>query len=97
MSVMHLVAAVAVGVGVGFIGHLVMPAGRRVPFWVPIAAAVGAALLATITAHMADSDPTGVSTTDIVMQVVFASLTITLVAATADRRPARRDRDGRVR
>ncbi|MEU4420252.1 hypothetical protein AB0F81_06470 [Actinoplanes sp. NPDC024001] len=94
---MHLVAAVTVGVTVGAIGNLIMPGSRRIPFWVPMAAAVGAAVLATITGHLADSQPAELTTGDVVMQVIFAALTISLVAATADRPPARHDRDSRVR
>ncbi|WP_328474417.1 GlsB/YeaQ/YmgE family stress response membrane protein [Actinoplanes sp. NBC_00393] len=97
MTVMHLVVAVAVGIGIGALGQLIMPGGRRIPFWVPMTAAVGAALLATITAHIVNSDVAGVSPGDIVMQVVFAALSISLVAATADRQPASRDNDGTVR
>lgn len=97
MTVMHVVAAVAVGIGIGALGHFIMPGGRRVPFWVPMTAAVGAALLATVMAHIADSDRSGLTPGDIIAQVIFAALTICLVAATADQRPASRDKDGQVR
>jgi uncharacterized membrane protein YeaQ/YmgE (transglycosylase-associated protein family) len=100
MTIAHLIAAVAVGAVIGIAGRLIMPPRRRVPIWLPVAVGVGAALLGTVVARLADSDSAGFSIVELVVQVTFGALGIALVAATADRQPAdsvRQDRTGRSR
>lgn len=98
MTVSSLVIAVAVGTLVGLIGRWLLPADRRLPFWVPLAVAVGAAVLGTVIGRFAGIDDTGVSPVEVVLQILFAAVAVSLVVATADRRPPdRRYGAGRLR
>jgi hypothetical protein len=96
MTISSLLTALAAGVALGLAGRFLVPAGRGVPFWVPLAVGIGAALLGTITARLAGVDTSGVSAVEVLLQAVFAGVAVALVAATADRRPsdARYDRIG---
>ncbi|WP_127506240.1 GlsB/YeaQ/YmgE family stress response membrane protein [Actinoplanes solisilvae] len=85
MTLSSLVTALAVGVVLGLAGRSLVPAGRVVPFWVPVAVSVGAAVLATVVARLAGVDTAGVTAVEVVLQVIFASVGVALVAATADR------------
>ncbi|GIF01257.1 GlsB/YeaQ/YmgE family stress response membrane protein [Paractinoplanes rishiriensis] len=100
MTITHLIAAVAVGTAVGIAGRLIMPPRRRVPVWLPVAVGIGAALLGTVVARLADSDSSGFSIAELTTQLTFAALGIAWVAATADRQPmdsASQDHAGRSR
>ena len=96
MTISSLLTALAVGVVLGISGRFLVPAGRGVPFWVPLAVGIGAALLGTITARLAGIDTAGVSAIEVLLQTIFAGVAVALVTATADRRPsdARYDRIG---
>ncbi|MBL7259742.1 hypothetical protein [Paractinoplanes lichenicola] len=82
MTVTSLVTAVAVGAALGVAGWAVR---RAVPFWLPPAAGVGAAVFATTIARIAADLPTGFSLTELGLQVFFAAAAVTAVVATADR------------
>lgn len=100
MTITHLIAAVAVGAVIGIAGRFIMPPRRRVPVWLPVAVGVGAALLGTVVARLADSGSAGFSMAELAMQLTFGALGVALVAATADRQPmdrASQDRTGRSR
>ena len=86
MTVTSLVTAVAVGVALGVLGCLAVPAGRRVPFWLPPAVAVGAAVFATTVARTAADLPPGFSLTELGLQVGSGAAVVAAVLATADRR-----------
>ncbi|MEV4351289.1 hypothetical protein AB0J83_43085 [Actinoplanes sp. NPDC049596] len=80
MTVSSLVTALAIGTLLGLAARRLR---RAVPFWVPLAVAVGAAMLATVLARLA-----GLGTTaEVLLQTLFAATGIVLVAATADRYP----------
>jgi hypothetical protein len=83
MTVTSLVTAVAVGAVLGVAGWVVR---RGVPFWLPPAAGVGAAVFATTIARIAADLPAGFSLTELGLQVFFAASAVTAVVATADRR-----------
>ena len=86
MTISSLITALAVGTILGLGGRWLVPAGRAVPFWVPLAVAVCAAMLATVAVRLAGIDTTGVTTVEVIVQVIFALTGVGFVAATADRR-----------
>ncbi|MBU2664162.1 hypothetical protein KOI35_11725 [Actinoplanes bogorensis] len=83
MTVTSLVTAVAVGAALGVAGWT---ARRGVPFWLPPAAGVGAAVFATVITRIVADLRSGFSVTELVLQVFFAGAAVTAVVATADRR-----------
>lgn len=95
MTLSSLLTALAVGVIVGLSGRWFVPAGRGVPFWVPLAVAIGAAMLGTVVGRFAGIDTAAVTRAEVLLQVIFAGAAVTLVAATADRRPTDRRYDVR--
>ncbi|MBO3744144.1 GlsB/YeaQ/YmgE family stress response membrane protein [Actinoplanes flavus] len=104
MTARSLFIAVAVGVVTGVVGRLLAGRSRSVPVWLPIAAGVAAAMLATVLAWMSDVVRPGLSDLAVVMQVLFAAAGVAIVVATADRPapapvggPGRPARKGRLR
>ncbi|XVU22997.1 GlsB/YeaQ/YmgE family stress response membrane protein [Actinoplanes sp. CA-054009] len=83
MTVSSLVTALIVGSVLGLCGRWAVPAGRDMPFWVPVAVAVGTALLATVIARFSGVDTAGVTALEVILQVVFAAVGVAVVAATA--------------
>ncbi|GID32824.1 GlsB/YeaQ/YmgE family stress response membrane protein [Paractinoplanes brasiliensis] len=83
MTVTSLVTAVAVGVALGVAGSLVR---RGVPFWLPLAAGVGAAVFATTVVRIAADLPSGFSLTELGLQVLLAAAAVAAVVATAEHR-----------
>ena len=95
MTITSLLTALAVGAVIGLAGRILMPAGRGIPFWVPLAVGIGAAVLGTVTARLAGVETPGVAAIELLLQIVFAGVAVALVAATADRRPSRRRYEAR--
>ncbi|PRY20127.1 hypothetical protein [Pseudosporangium ferrugineum] len=87
MTISSLATAVAVGTLLGLCGRWAVPAGRSIPFWVPLAVAVGAAVLGSVVSHVVGIRATGISPLEVVLQVMCAGVAVTLVVATADRQP----------
>ncbi len=87
MTAVSLITAVAVGALIGIAGRLATPARRRTPLWLPMAVGIGAALLGTIIARLADSESAGLTRTEVVLQVALGVLGVSLAVATGDRRP----------
>jgi hypothetical protein len=90
MTISSLVTAIVLGALFGLGGHRLVPADRRVPFWVPLAAGIGAAVLGTIAARLGGVATPNVSLIEIVVQAVLAGLGVTGVILTADRHPTHR-------
>jgi uncharacterized membrane protein YeaQ/YmgE (transglycosylase-associated protein family) len=90
MTATSLISAVTVGVVLGLLARWLVPACRRVPFWLPPAVGVGAAVLGTVTARLAGVDNSQVSLIELILQVGAAGLGLSAVAATADRPPPAR-------
>ena len=86
MTISSLITALAVGTVLGLGGRWLVPAGHAIPFWVPLAVAVSAAMLATVMVRLVGIDASGVTAVEVVVQVIFALTGVGLVAATADRR-----------
>jgi uncharacterized membrane protein YeaQ/YmgE (transglycosylase-associated protein family) len=80
-----LITAVTVGLVVGVLVRWLVPACRSVPFWLPMAVGIGAAILGTVVARLAGVDDSQVSLIELVLQVALAGLGVGAVALTADR------------
>ncbi|WP_328471417.1 hypothetical protein OHA21_07185 [Actinoplanes sp. NBC_00393] len=87
MTALSLIIAVTVGVVAGVTGRMLLRRGRTVPLWLPIAAGVAAAVLATVLSRMANTDRPGPTLTEILLQVLFAVAGVAVVAVTADQAP----------
>ncbi|GAA0434854.1 hypothetical protein Aca07nite_00070 [Actinoplanes capillaceus] len=99
MTGQSLITAVVVGVAVGTVGRVVACRGRGMPLWLPPAAGVAAAVLATVLSWTADPDQAGPTLLEIGLQLVSALAAVTTVAVTAgpSRAAARWQRSGRGR
>ncbi|WP_250031124.1 hypothetical protein [Paractinoplanes maris] len=91
MTVTSLVTAVVVGGLLGLAGHLLTRAERRVPFWLPPTVGVGAAVFATTVARIAADLPSGLSLTELGLQVVSGGAGVAAVVITADRRTSEKE------
>ena len=87
MTGTSLLTAVTVGLTLGILARWLVPACRGVPFWLPLAVGVGAAILGTVAARLAGVDTSQVSPVELVLQVALAGLGVGAVALTADRQP----------
>ena len=87
MTATSLLTAVTVGLVLGILVRWLVPACRGVPFWLPLAVGVGAALSGTVAARLAGVDTSQVSVVELVLQVALAGLGVGAVAVTADRQP----------
>lgn len=87
MTVHSLILAVTVGLAIGVVGRVVLCRGRPVPLWLPVAAAVAAAVLVTVIARTANTDRPELTALEIILQVLFATAAVALVAATTDAAP----------
>ncbi len=97
MTISSLVAALTVGAVVGVCARWFVPPHRGIPFWVPLAVAIGAAVLGSVTASLAGVGDAALSAAEVILQITFATAAVALVIATGDRRPRdhRYDRFGR--
>jgi hypothetical protein len=95
MTGSSLVTAVMVGLVLGVVVRWLGPTRRAVPFWLPPAVGVGAAVLGTVVARLGGVDTSQVSPVELVLQVGLAGLGVGAVAVTADRQP-RTSRDGKA-
>ncbi|MEU8238330.1 hypothetical protein AB0C07_08800 [Actinoplanes missouriensis] len=94
MTAHTLILAVAVGLVVGVTGRVLLRRKRAVPGWLPVAAAMAAAVLAAVIARMANSERSGLTLFEVALQVLFAGSGVAIVAFTADRPASRWDRRG---
>jgi hypothetical protein len=83
-----LATAVTVGLVIGVLVRWLVPTCRGVPFWLPSAVGVGAAILGTVAARLAGVDTSQVSPVEVVLQVALAGLGVGAVAMTAERQPS---------
>jgi uncharacterized membrane protein YeaQ/YmgE (transglycosylase-associated protein family) len=82
---LSLIAAVTVGAVIGAAGRMLAARCRTAPIWLPLAAGVAAAVLATVLTRMAAVDGPGPTLVEFVLQVLFAAAGVTVVTLTADR------------
>jgi hypothetical protein len=94
-----LVTAVTVGLVIGVLARWRVPVCRGVPFWLPSAAGVGAAVLGTVGARLAGVDTSQVSPVELILQVTLGGLGVAAVVRTAGRQmpPGRPDKPGEHR
>ncbi|WP_199516636.1 GlsB/YeaQ/YmgE family stress response membrane protein [Nucisporomicrobium flavum] len=87
MTTSSLVTALVVGLILGLSARWIVPTQRDIPFWVPLAVAVGAAMFGTVMGRFAGIGTDGVTATEVMLQVISATTAVVLVAISADRRP----------
>jgi uncharacterized membrane protein YeaQ/YmgE (transglycosylase-associated protein family) len=97
MTMTSLVTAVTIGLVLGVLARWLVPACRRVPFWLPMAVGVGAAVFGTVTARLAGVDTSQVSPVEVILQVTLAGVCLGVVAATTERQDGRRGVAGHER
>jgi hypothetical protein len=85
MTADSLIIAVTVGIVIGVVGRVVVCRGRAVPWWLPAAAGVAAAVLVTVVAWMADADRSGPTALEVLLQVLSAAAGVAVVAVTTER------------
>jgi hypothetical protein len=85
MTADSLIIAVTVGVVVGLAGRIVVCRGRDLPWWLPAAAGVAAAVMMTVITWMVDADRSGPTAIEVLLQALAAAAGVTIVAVTADR------------
>lgn len=90
MTAPSLLIAVTLGLLIGLAGRLLPRRARTIPLWLPAAAGVCAAVLATVILRMA------VTPADVALQVLAATAGVAGVVLTADVRSAGHG-DGGVR
>jgi hypothetical protein len=89
MTVISLVTAVALGIVIGGACRM-FTARRQAPLWLPVTAAVGAAVLGTVIVRLAGNDAAGTSAVELAVQAAFAVMGAAIVTVTADHRPVDR-------
>lgn len=85
MTGLSLISAVTVGAVIGVAGRILATRCRTVPMWLPPAAGVAAAVLATVGIRMTTVGGPGPALVEFVLQVLFATIGVTAVALTAER------------
>lgn len=85
MTVTSLVTAVALGIAIGGAAWILLRVSREIPVWLPLASAVGAAVLGTIVVRLTGLATAGMSLLELLVQIVSAGAGAVLVAVTADR------------
>ncbi|MEV4703179.1 GlsB/YeaQ/YmgE family stress response membrane protein [Actinoplanes sp. NPDC049316] len=85
MTTSSLVTALVIGLVLGLSARWIVPTRRDVPFWLPLAVAIGAAMSGTVVGRFAGIGTDGVTATEVLLQVIFAATGVVLVAITADR------------
>lgn len=87
MTAASLGMAVTVGLVLGLLVGWLVPACRAVPFWLPVAVGVGAAIFGTVAARLARVDTSWLSPVELALQVLLAGLGLAAVAVTVERKP----------
>ncbi|BBH67162.1 hypothetical protein ACTI_38470 [Actinoplanes sp. OR16] len=82
MTAVSLAAAVAVGVVAG-LAALVPLRRRGLPLWLPFAAGVGAAVLASVVTRLSNAERTSLTLVEFMLQILFAGAGLAAVAVTA--------------
>ncbi|WP_436534651.1 GlsB/YeaQ/YmgE family stress response membrane protein [Actinoplanes sp. HUAS TT8] len=85
MTASSLLTAVTIGLVIGLAGRLLPRRARSVPVWLPAAAGVGAAVLATVIVRMTVPTGAGPGAAEVALQVLFATAGVAGVVTTADR------------
>ncbi|MEU8262577.1 hypothetical protein AB0C02_18330 [Micromonospora sp. NPDC048999] len=80
-----LLSALAVGLGVGVVGRLVLPGPKAAPVWLTVALGVAAALLGSVTIRLIGVD-VNPALPRLLAQVGFAVPAVVLGVVTAGRR-----------
>ncbi|SCG62388.1 GlsB/YeaQ/YmgE family stress response membrane protein [Micromonospora halophytica] len=87
MEVTGILTAIIIGLIIGALGRLVVPGKQHIPIWLTLVIGVVAAILGTLVAAALGVDDTaGVDWIELLIQVVFAAIGVSLAAGAYGRR-----------
>ena len=87
MEVTGFFTAIIIGLIIGALGRLAVPGRQRIPIWLTMLIGVVAAILGTLVAAALDVDDTaGVDWIELLIQVAFAAIGVTITAGAYGRR-----------
>ena len=87
MEVTGIITAIVIGLIIGALGRLVVPGKQTIPIWLTLVIGVVAALLGTLVASLFGVDDTsGIDWIELLIQVVFAAIGVSIVAGMYGRR-----------
>ncbi|MGN9809362.1 GlsB/YeaQ/YmgE family stress response membrane protein [Micromonospora sp. BQ11] len=87
MEVTGFFTAIIIGLIIGALGRLVVPGRQNIPIWLTLLIGVVAAVLGTLVAGALGVDDTpGVDWIELLLQVVFAAIGVSLAAGIYGRR-----------
>ncbi|NBE79896.1 GlsB/YeaQ/YmgE family stress response membrane protein [Micromonospora rubida] len=87
MEVTGFFTAIIIGLIVGALGRLVVPGKQSIPIWLTLLIGVVAAILGTLVAGAFGVDDTaGIDWIELLIQVIFAAIGVSLAAGAYGRR-----------
>lgn len=87
MEVTGFFTAIVIGLIIGALGRLVVPGKQNIPIWLTLLIGVLAAILGTFVAGVLGvADTRGVDWIELIIQVGFAAVGVSVVAGTYSRR-----------
>ncbi|WP_320064319.1 GlsB/YeaQ/YmgE family stress response membrane protein [Micromonospora sp. RTGN7] len=87
MEVTGIFTAIIIGLIVGALGRLVVPGKQTIPIWLTLLIGVVAAFLGTLVAALLGVDDTsGIDWIELLIQVIFAAIGVSIVAGMYGRR-----------
>jgi len=87
MEVTGFFTAIVIGLIIGALGRLVIPGKQDIPIWLTLIIGVVAAILGTLVAGaIGVADTRGVDWIELILQVAFAAVGVSIVAGLRSRR-----------
>jgi uncharacterized membrane protein YeaQ/YmgE (transglycosylase-associated protein family) len=87
MEVTGIITAIVIGLIIGALGRLVVPGKQNIPIWLTLLIGIVAAIVGTLVAGAFDvADTPGVDWIELILQVAFAAVGVSLVAGLRSRR-----------
>jgi uncharacterized membrane protein YeaQ/YmgE (transglycosylase-associated protein family) len=86
MTITGVVSALIVGLIIGALGRLVVPGRQPIPIWLTLLVGVVAAFVGTLLARaFGVADTAGFDWIELIFQVIFAAIGVSIVAGTYGR------------
>lgn len=90
MTVTGIISALVVGLIIGVLGRLVAPGKQNIPIWLTILIGIIAAFIGTFLANaMGVGDTRGIDWIELIMQIVLATVGVSIAAGIYGRRAVR--------